>query len=442
MELLYSFYGDDFTGSTDVLERLALGGVPAALFLQVPTAADLRLFPGLRALGIAGDSRSQAPAWMEATLPQVFRGLRELGAPVVHYKVCSTFDSSPEHGSIGRAMEIGRRVMDPAFVPVVVGAPHLRRYVLEGQLFASDPHGVVQRIDRHPMSRHPVTPMREASLRRHLEAQTTMPVREVRNATGAAMANEVERLLRDGEQPGVVFDTVTGGDLEQIGALLWGYAERGQMFAVGSSGLTSALMAAWTRAGRVSADASGAHRGGMRQASELDSQMGPLLVMSGSCSAMTERQIRWALRNGFAGIAVEPGALLKEQEGERARRAVVRDVVAALESGRSPVVYTAMGQATTALTGDALGVALGGVLREVLLEADVHRVLLCGGDTSSQAVQQLGVRALTFAGALQTGVPLCRAHGTGRVDGLELALKGGQMGTEDFFAVVRDSEIV
>ena len=76
---------------------------------------------------------------MSANLPAIFRTLQQFGAPVTHYKVCSTFDSSPDTGSIGRAMEIGRDVFAPAFVPIVVGAPHLRRYVVFGNLFAAAP---------------------------------------------------------------------------------------------------------------------------------------------------------------------------------------------------------------------------------------------------------------------------------------------------------------
>jgi uncharacterized protein YgbK (DUF1537 family) len=64
VSLLYAYYGDDFTGSTDVLEQLAEGGVPAVLFLRVPDEALRARFADVRAIGIAGDSRSRSPAWM------------------------------------------------------------------------------------------------------------------------------------------------------------------------------------------------------------------------------------------------------------------------------------------------------------------------------------------------------------------------------------------
>ena len=106
---------------------------------------------------------------MNRNLPAIFRAMRALGAPVNHYKVCSTFDSSPGVGSIGRAMELGRAVFrSRQSVPVVVGAPHLGRAVVFGNLFA-EADGAWYRIDRHPtMRRHPVTPMTEADLRLHL----------------------------------------------------------------------------------------------------------------------------------------------------------------------------------------------------------------------------------------------------------------------------------
>src|ERR1700738_2174725 len=126
--MLYTFYGDDFTGSTDVLEQLASNGVPTVLFLSPPTAERLSLFSDAQAIGIAGDSRSRSPEWMTQNLPAIFSTLKRFEAPINHYKVCSTFDSSPTHGNIGRAMEIGREIFSPIFIPIVVAAAHLGRF--------------------------------------------------------------------------------------------------------------------------------------------------------------------------------------------------------------------------------------------------------------------------------------------------------------------------
>ena len=173
--LLLTAYGDDFTGSSAVMEVMAFAGLDAALFLDLPTPEQWARFPGLRAVVIAGTARSRSPAWMEAQLPRIFAGLAAMGAPLVHYKVCSTLDSAPHVGSIGKAIDIALKSFAASWVPVLIAAPAIRRYQCFGQLFASAPGGVF-RLDRHPvMARHPVTPMDETDVARHLSRQTAEP---------------------------------------------------------------------------------------------------------------------------------------------------------------------------------------------------------------------------------------------------------------------------
>lgn len=146
---LVTFYGDDFTGSSASMEVLAFAGLPTVLFLEPPTAERLRDFAGYRAIGIAGTARSRSPDWMNEHLPLVFRLLAGLGAPVLHYKVCSTFDSAPHVGSIGRAAEIGIELLRPSWVPMVVADPGMGRFQSFGHLFALA-GDTGYRLDRHP----------------------------------------------------------------------------------------------------------------------------------------------------------------------------------------------------------------------------------------------------------------------------------------------------
>jgi len=118
--LLVAWYGDDFTGSAAVMEVLAFAGLPAVLFLEVPTAERLARFGDLRGIGIASTARAHGTAWMDAELPGAFRTLAALGAPVTHYKMCSTLDSSPETGSVGRAIDLALDVIPSEWTPVLV----------------------------------------------------------------------------------------------------------------------------------------------------------------------------------------------------------------------------------------------------------------------------------------------------------------------------------
>ena len=131
-----AFYGDDFTGSTDALEVLAFSGLRVALFVEPPTEAALARVGELDAIGLAGDSRAMTPAQMDVRLPAVFDSLVRCGAPIVHYKVCSTFDSAQNIGSIGHAMRLALPHFGDACIPIVGGTPALKRYCLFGHLFA------------------------------------------------------------------------------------------------------------------------------------------------------------------------------------------------------------------------------------------------------------------------------------------------------------------
>lgn len=111
----------------------------------------------------------------------------------------------------------------------------------------------------------------------------------------------------------------------------------------------------------------------------------------------------------------------------------------AAAGGRSLVLFTALGPVDCGASegGEELGRALGEMLRDLLLRTGIRRVLIAGGDTSTHAVRRLGVDALTFAAMTTPGAPLCRCHAAANsIDGLEIILKGGQVGPPDYFVRV------
>ncbi|MER9455271.1 four-carbon acid sugar kinase family protein [Mesorhizobium sp. M0478] len=438
-DLLLSYYGDDLTGSTDVMEALELGGVPTVLFMRQPDAAMVEQFSHCRAIGLAGTSRSETPQWMNTHLSDAFAWLKTLNAAICHYKVCSTFDSSPTIGSIGRAIEIGRSVFAQDSVPLLVGAPQLKRYTAFGHLFAAYREKYF-RIDRHPvMSRHPTTPMDESDLLIHLSRQTELTSGLVDLATlqSVARSEAFDRLLAEGTD--IVLVDVDSRETQALaGKEIWRARKPGGSFVVGSSGIEYALLAEWVSNGTVRAEPEFSPPGAADR----------IAVVSGSCSPTTERQIRHALTDGFDGIEVDPVELISEASGDAIARAKAAGR-ASLEAGRSVVLYTALGPAAD--RGDEidrqegarhkLGRGLGELLRALTIEQKLQRVVVAGGDTSSHALGQMGVDALTVRMPLPAspGSPLCVAHSRiEAIDGLEVALKGGQVGTDRYFSAIRD----
>jgi uncharacterized protein YgbK (DUF1537 family) len=437
--LLLSYYGDDFTGSTDVMEALASNGVQTALFLGIPSDAMLERFKDCRAIGIAGTSRSETPHWMDEHLTSAFEWLGSLNATLCHYKVCSTFDSSPKIGNIGKAIEIGKTLFKQSVVPVVVGAPQLKRYTAFGQLFAAY-QGQIFRIDRHPvMSRHPVTPMDEADLAVHLGKQTSLPVSLADLVTIRAndASDRIDKLL--GGDGGILLLDVDSPETQAAaGRQLWRLAGKGNAFVAGSSGVEYALLDAWRNEGLI----------GEKPEFALPGKVDRMAVVSGSVSPTTERQIRRAATEGFDGIDLDPLALLGE-DAENALDAAVSAGIASLKAGGSVILHTALGPSADR-GGDIdripgarhrLGQALGTILRRLIERENLGRAVIAGGDTSSHALKELRVEALTTLLPLpQTpGSPLCTAHGSyAPTNGLQIALKGGQVGTDDYFAQIRD----
>ena len=459
---LLAYVGDDFTGSTDVMEAFTAAGVPTVLFLSPPAAKWVDKFKGMRCIGLATTARGQNPAWMDANLPDAFAKLRAFGAPILQYKVCSTFDSAPHIGSIGRAIDIGTAMMPGRWSPMVVGAPRLRRFQAFGNLFAiadSADGPVGHRLDRHPtMSRHPVTPMHEADLRLHLGAQTQRRIDLidlVQSNAGAGPARRdamASQASAPGAAPVVLIDVVDEATLAEAGRLVWQgrtaglpAGQAGGLFSASSSGLQYALAAHWRALGLLPAVPS----------LPVASPVNTIAVVSGSCSPATAEQIHWARQHGFEILRLDIAQVLNPATHAAEVERLVSTAAAALAKGTSPLIASAEGPNDPAVTGfdslaaaagltrthaaEQVGVALAQVMRHLLDRTpSLKRIVVAGGDSSGAVAGALEIDALSVAAGLSPGVPLCRAWSDNpRRDGLEIALKSGQLGGLDFFGRVK-----
>ena len=450
--LLLSFYGDDVTGTTATAEALTVSGVPTILFTKPPTLSFLkRHFPSVRAVGVAGISRSFPTKDLEPLLKPVFRRMKSYGAPLFLYKICSTFDSSPAIGSIGRAIEVGMDVFASAFVPILAAAPRLGRYTLFGNHFVHLA-GDVYRLDQHPsMSTHPITPMKEADLRRHLSKQTELPCGLISaldfEKGRKRMAQRLRDLLKRGT-PLILFDTMTNRHLDMACSLIWDYADWTKpLFAVGSQEWGYGLARVWKQKGLLGTQLT--LSGQRRRRPERG-----LLVVSGSCASMNGRQIEWATHRGFTGIAVHPERLLDLSMRKTESDRILRCALSALQAERSAIIHTAIGPSDSRIrrtkrTAEALGLSpqavtdilgqvLSDVIRQLLRRVSIRRFVLTGGDISGKISHALGIWALQVGAPVGIAAPLCYAYSSNpRVMGLEIAFKGGQIGDDAYFESVR-----
>jgi 3-oxoisoapionate kinase len=441
MSYLLAFYGDDFTGSTDVMEALTLGGVPTVLLLEpLPMGEVKKLFPHAKAIGVAGTSRSMTPAQMDDELPKMFKYLKSYKSDFVHYKVCSTFDSSPEIGSIGYALELALQEFPQTPVPVVVGAPALKRYVAFGNLFATV-QGETYRLDRHPtMSVHPVTPMNESDLRLHLAKQTSCRIK----LFDVLALERKDDFVAYQDAEIVLFDTISTAHLKTIGKILY---EQKHPFWLGSSGMEYALIAHLQAIGELTPQ----HLKSVEPVEQL-------LVISGSAAPGTATQIEWAETHGFISLRLDSIALIDDTKAEMYLNDIISQTETLLRKGKSVILYSAKGPsdpiikktkehlATLGLhpnqVSSRLGKQQGSILKKLLEVHPLQRVCVSGGDTCGHAVAQLGLTALELLMPIAPGSPLCKAHSSNQVlDGLEISLKAGQVGQNDYFGSVLSGQV-
>lgn len=453
-KLLLAYYGDDFTGSTDALEFLTLAGVKTVLFLQKPEQKDLDRFPGIQAIGLAGKSRSMSPSEMETELYSAFENLKSFAPNHFHYKVCSTFDSAPHVGNIGKAIEIGSEVFNQKTVLVSPSAPHLGRFCVFGNLFArmgTIGNGEIYRIDQHPsMSKHPVTPALDGDLRIHLAKQTEKSINLVNLTTIEKGTEDVLETVANNKNEILFFDGFNLEHLKTIGNVFNQLASEKPLFSVGSSGIEMALGLAWKEQKII----------GNETAFESAGEVSPILVLSGSCSPVTSKQIEYALANGFLEIALESKAVDTQNQTEIIKK-VVSEIITNFGNGKSTILHTSTGSddpriAETesyfskkgVLKNDiqkqcsaVYGSVLGQITKEVLKSVKIKRILFAGGDTSSYAASELDILALEMIAPLAPGAPLCSAVSDNKwINGIEMNFKGGQVGTADYFIKVLKGE--
>ncbi|GAA3865062.1 four-carbon acid sugar kinase family protein [Tessaracoccus defluvii] len=401
MTAAVGFYADDFTGATDVLLQLRRCGLVGPLVLRVDPDLIAR-YAGAAVLGVAGTARSLPTADMAAEVTPALGALAALRPRVLQYKACSTVDSSPTVGSLGWAAEAGADLLGQGLVPALFAQPDFGRYTLFGTHFAAQ-GGAVHRLDRHPtMSRHPSTPIDEADLTVFLARQTGRPVTSRPRTTYAAGGP----LTGEGV---VVLDALEDDDLRAAGGLVLGVAP-GTVFALGSGGLSRAV---------------GLHLGSPDTGTDEDAALppGPVLVLAGSQSPLTARQIAVAEEDGWPCRAAAD-ADLADPAG------LARWALDALSARGRAIIHT------RELSGPGLLARIAALFESLWREARAAGdplVVVCGGDTSSRLVRGSGADALEIDAVVAGNVPISRLVGSSWVDGARVVLKGGQVGPEDLF---------
>jgi uncharacterized protein YgbK (DUF1537 family) len=418
----FGFVADDLTGAADVLAQSHRYGLEAALVIgdsPLPTDTDV--------VGFAGPARSLSGSAFDDLVTRDLAGIAALNLEVLLYKVCSTFDSSPTVGSIGRGIQLLHEQFPlHGPIPVVPAQPGFGRYTAFSNHYAVY-EGEVYRLDRHPvMSKHPSTPMSEADLRQVLADQLAGgPVPGAIHLPAYQDGTFKDAWADRRREPGARAFVVDAVDEHQMDAVAEALTREehghGPSIVVGSGGIMAALA-------RSISDQAPRTPG-------PQTPSGPVLAVSASASSTTAEQLNDAVSRGWEDVPV-PAELL--QRHDSALLAALNErVSAALQAGRNVAVHTTRGAtdprfgASTPADAGYVGALIGGIAARMAVAGLTRDIAVCGGDTSSHALMAMGVRQLRVTDQFVTAGPVLRADGASSVAGCRLLLKGGQVGPPD-----------
>ncbi|XBS70241.1 3-oxo-tetronate kinase [Acerihabitans sp. KWT182] len=410
---------DDFTGATDIagflvengLSTVQLNGVLAPGFSVDTEAAVVSL-----------KTRSCPAPQAVAESLAALRWLRARGCSQFFFKYCSTFDST-DRGNIGPVTDALLAALGQEQTVIAPALPVNGRTVYQGYLFVMD-----QLLSESGMRHHPVTPMTDSNLIRLMESQADGRCGLIPAAVmdrGAAAVRERLAALRDEGIRYVVLDA-----LHEQHLLTQGEALRDMPLVTGGSGLAIGLARQWLKTAQA------AHGPGTPPAQAAGAPQGRLcVVLSGSCSTMTQRQV--ARYSGQAPtVHVDAARCLEDAEGyalelarwveNHAGGELAPLVSATAEPETLQHIQRQWGADNSSRAIERLFAAVAMALRQ----RGFQRFIVAGGETSGVVTQALGIAAFHIGPVISPGVPWVRSTD----HAISLALKSGNFGDENFFA--------
>ena len=413
MTTILGCIADDFTGATDLAGLLARSGVPVSLRIGIPDGPPDQTAPfEVIALKCRTAPVGEAVAECRAALAW----LQQAGASRFFWKYCSTFDSTAE-GNLGPVAEALMADLGAAQTIYCPAFPENGRSIFMGNLFVGE-----QPLAESPMKDHPLTPMRDSNLMRLLAPQVSGSVglaNRLDVAKGADALRARLEALAANDTAHVVVDAVANDDLTVIAS-----ACKDMPLMTGGSAVAMPLPELYRQDGLLSEHA-GAYT--------LPPVAAGSIVLSGSCSAMTQAQVAAYAKNA-PSFALDPADLAENGPD----KALTWFAEQSLDD--APLIYATAAPHAVKAAQEALGVARAGALVEDALaalaiaarEKGAGRIVVAGGETSGAVTKALGVSQLHIGAEIAPGVPWTYCVSNGR--DIALTLKSGNFGAEGFFS--------
>ena len=408
--LLIGCVADDFTGGSDAASFLRKAGLRTVLLNGV---GDLEGVEALRpdAIVIALKSRSIPAELAVSQTLKAAKWLLECGAAHLYFKYCSTFDSTPR-GNIGPVTDALMELTGSKYTVLCPSLPVNGRTVKDGILYVN---GIP--LAESPMRNHPINPMTKSDISALMAEQSHYPCFILRENQREMNMDMVQKEHAGEKYFTIVPSYSTDADGARI-AEKFGHLP----LLTGGSGLLEHLGRLYSSKQNVAHEPSARHTAPKGL---------PRLLLAGSCSAMTQKQVEVYLAQGRNAVRIEPDKLLSGKQTEEELRQAI-----SMADGDILLYSTADSkqvQAYQRMESEQISALLETLMGRLAVygrECGYQRIVVAGGETSGAVIKALNTEAFQIGEDVAPGVPELWPVNQ---PGMGLVLKSGNFGDENFF---------
>ncbi len=410
---------DDITGANDTAVQFSKRNISSCVRIDFDQEKILKETADV--IVIDTDSRDIAPSAAYDRIKSVCEVLQDSGIKNIYKKVDSTL-----RGNLGAEIEATAAVFQPEIVVIAPAFPSNKRVTVGGyHLLDQIP------IELTEIAHGPKSPVDESRIVELLHKQTDSKIGLISLHVVMkgldAVKQAIKQCLECGEK-WIVFDAVLDEHLERIVKATQDY----HVLWVGSAGLAEQLpdFYQWSAEQKKIGIAAN----------------GPVLVVAGSVSKVTQAQISTALNlPNIELVKMNVANLIQDKELEIGQCTI--QAKKQLDQGKDIVIASAVddGDVIAAVAaGNICGlsstevseqtaVALGEIAIQ-LIDYQLAGMVLTGGDTAIHVCRSLGAEAIEILEEVAVGIPLGRLVG-GLCNGLQVVTKAGAFGQEDAFVL-------
>ena len=408
-QLLIGCIADDFTGAGDAASLLASNGLRTLLLIDQQPTCDLRTYD---AVVIALKCRSQERSIAIQESLSALDWLKEQGAQKLYFKYCSTFDSTKQ-GNIGPIVDAILEHYSQHYTILCPSMLENGRTVKDSILYVN---GVP--LSESHMKNHPLNPMWDSSISNLMKPQSKYPCftfteHQIRDK------EFVDRTIQDLSVRYEHFYLVLDYYEPEHGSLI---ANRFSSLPIWTGG--SGLLAEFAKLYSIT------HPDNYIQANDTSDDYGRV-IFAGSCSNMTQTQVKTWLENGKRGVEIKPDKIYSgEQTPEKLIEIAQSDPADDILFYSSGSIGKRNIDDSKVQDSEIIEQVISETAQKLVAKIPINRLIIAGGETSGAVIKALGYSAFQIGESQAPGVPIL--HPIERPS-MQIVLKSGNFGSDDFF---------